>query len=77
MTTINDTYINALLADAAYVKDLTALSDLQNLLSPRMTPTLAKYVADNFSVVTQIDSNDLTGSGFDATVWRGKTGTVL
>jgi hypothetical protein len=74
MTVINDAYINALLADAAYVKDLAA-GNLASDLSSRMTPTLAKYIADNFTVVTQIDSNDLTGSGFDATVWRGKTGT--
>ena len=75
MTVIKDTYINALLADAAYIDGLSSGANLVARLSPRMTPTLAKYVADNFTVVTQIDRNDLTGSGFDATAWRGKSGS--
>lgn len=70
MTQIHDAYINALLADAAYVTDLnlaTTPKSLTAALSPRMTPTLAKYIGDNFSVVTQVGG---LGSSFDATVWK-------
>jgi trimeric autotransporter adhesin len=70
MTTINDAYINALLADSAYVGGLTAGlfgDSLAGKLQTRMTPTLAAYNGKNFSVVTQIES---AGSSFDATVWR-------
>jgi len=70
MTSISDTYINALLADATYVHGLNPNSDLETALADRMTPVLAKYIDENFSVVTQIQSGDLAGSGFDATVWR-------
>ncbi|MHB1198399.1 MAG: calcium-binding protein [Polaromonas sp.] len=35
-----------------------------------MTPTLAKYIGDNFTVVTHIETSDVLGSGFDATVWK-------
>ena len=67
MTTINETYTNALLADAAYVGGLSSTSDLVTKLGERMTPTLAAYISKNFSVVTQIESGL---SSFDATVWR-------
>lgn len=68
MTTIHDTYINALLADAAYVGGLAPGDDLSVKLKTRMTETLAHYINKNFSVVTQIESGGL--SSFDATVWR-------
>ncbi len=80
MTTISNTYINALLADATYVHNLNSGSDLKVDLAPRMTPTIADYISQNFSVVTQIQSGDniLTGdSGFDATVWRQNAGGKL
>ena len=73
MTSIYDTYINALLADATYVHGLNPNSNLETVLAERMTPTLSRYLSQNFSVVTQIESGDniLTlQSGFDATVWR-------
>jgi Ca2+-binding RTX toxin-like protein len=72
MTTINNAYINALLADATYVHDLTSISDLKQRLKERMTPTIADYISQNFAVVTQVQSGDFVGlnSGFDATVWR-------
>ena len=81
MTTIQKDYINALLADASYV-DLTqgmSKDDLILELSERMTPTLAAYIAANFEVASSINSPDipLLGSGFDATVWRGKAGTAF
>ena len=41
MTTITDAYINALLADASYVGELTPKSDLRAALQGRMTPALA------------------------------------
>ena len=76
MTTIYDAYINALLADAAYAIDTnvnpnTSLATLPTLTA-RMTPTLAKYISDNFFVKTTVDSNEYLGSGFDATVWQYK-----
>jgi hypothetical protein len=76
MSTINDAFINALLADASYVEGLQpnqAPGTLQWLLSDRMTPTLAQFIADNFTVASAIDVSDtpLVGSGFDAVVWRG------
>ena len=42
-----------------------------------MTPTLAKFVADNFTVVTSINTPDdvINGAGFDGVVWRGNAGT--
>jgi Ca2+-binding RTX toxin-like protein len=71
MTTVQDAYINALLADAAYVNDLEGLSrdDLILQLQGRMTPKLAKYIGDNFSVVAQVGG---LASSFDATVWRDR-----
>ena len=75
MTTINDTFVNALLADSAYV-DLIASNfsgdNLTAALKGRMTPDLAKYVSDNFTVVSQVGG---LASSFDATVWRGNAGT--
>jgi hypothetical protein len=50
MTNIANTYINALLADAAYVNLLPEplnSSGNQSLLGSRMTPTLAAYIAGN------------------------------
>lgn len=79
MTTIHDAYINALLADAAYTitQGVDSSTDLAGLakLNTRMTPTLAKYISDNFTVVTSVDTGEYLGSGFDATVWQGKAGT--
>lgn len=72
MTTIHDAYINALLADAAYVDKLTPglFGDkLAEKLSKRMTPTLANYIGEHFSVVTQIGN---LASSFEATVWKEK-----
>ena len=78
MNTIFQAYSNAFLADATYALgkseqgDLTGVtgSVLTNFLSERMTPTLAKFIGDNYTVVTHIESGDIAGSGFDATVWK-------
>ncbi|ODS22969.1 hypothetical protein AB835_11235 [Candidatus Endobugula sertula] len=56
MTQINDAYINALLADAAYVEKLNEADNPEALvtaLTGRMTIDLAEFIADNFTVVTQ------------------------
>lgn len=75
MGEITNTYINALLADATYALNVNGLNgktgrDLADLLSSRMTPTVAQYIGNNFTVVTHIETNDVATSGFDATVWR-------
>src|SRR3990167_6386318 len=79
MTTIANAYINALLADAAYVEVARDMNEarLKVALESRMTPTLASYIAANFEVTSSINTPDipLIGSGFDATVWRGRVGT--
>ena len=76
MTTINDTYINALLADSSYVLNLkpgqTGVA-LTGALTGRMTAPISKYIGDNFSVVSQVGN---LASSFDATVWRGNAGTA-
>lgn len=78
MSMINDAFINALLADATYVDDLEpgfTGGTLAEKVSKRMTPVLAELIGRNFTVLTQIDSPDGLGTGFDATVWRGNVGT--
>ena len=78
MTTIEQTYINALLADATYADELidgASAGDLTLALSTRMTPTIAKFIGDSFEVVSHVESNDVVASGFDATVWRGRART--
>lgn len=78
MTAIANAYINALLADAAYVDLLNEprrSSGNQALLRDRMTPTLAAaHIAANFEVVSSINTSDnpLIGSGFDAIVCVAK-----
>ena len=83
MSYIQSAYINALLADAAYI-DLPIgtivqdqLEDKEGTLSRRMTPQLAKFIADNFEVISNEYKNDFPGlgSGFDAIVWKGRKGT--
>ena len=80
MPTINDTLVNALLADASYVDFLApgnTSTVLELKLNDRMTPALAKFVGDNFTVVTSINTPDdvINGAGFDGVVWRGNSGT--
>ena len=79
MSNLTDTYINALLADATYaLGDLTTNGmtgvELETALRDRMTPTLAEYIGENFTVVTHIETDDILSSGFDATIWRGRNG---
>lgn len=80
MSSINNAYINALLADAAYVTILNGIPD-EGELKLRLTPTQAAYLAANFTVVTSIETpntiNPLLGTGFDAVVWQIKAGSEL
>lgn len=80
MTTIHNAYVNALLADAAYVGNLAPEMTGQNLLDAlrtRMTTPLAQYIGENFTVVKQIESDGPYDSSFDAVVWReNKTGKL-
>ena len=82
MTSILEIYKNALLADSTYALEDDGIANvtgpaLERLLGKRMTPTLAKYIGDNFTVVTHVETNDVGSSGFDATVWReNATGKV-
>jgi hypothetical protein len=54
MTTTNDAYINALLADATYVRFAywPQGDNLAQALRQRMTNPLAAYIANNFDVLT-------------------------
>lgn len=72
MSNVNEAYINALLADAEYAINGQGENDLLLELSERMTPALAEFVNDNFTVVTHVES----ASGFDSTVWRSDTGQI-
>jgi acylphosphatase len=80
MPTIKENYLNALLADATYALNkntgLTVGTALSDLLQARMTPTLATQIAANFSLVTHIETDDVSGSGFDGTVWRRTDGKL-
>ncbi|WP_037586365.1 hypothetical protein [Stenoxybacter acetivorans] len=79
MNKLNSVYINALLADAAYVEDLATLTGgaLADALETRMTKPVANFIGNNFEVITQQETGDIIiiSSGFDATVWRGKANT--
>jgi Ca2+-binding RTX toxin-like protein len=41
-----------------------------------MTPTLANFIGENFTVVTHMETNDKYQSGFDATIWRDRQGNI-
>lgn len=83
MLNLNNTFVNALLADATYAlgdDSFEGLSgeDLAAELNQndRMTFPLAEYIGANFTVVTHIETDDILGSGFDATVWRDRNGRL-
>lgn len=79
MTDTSKSYINGLLADATYKNMVASMGQdkIIEALQERMTPELAKYIADNFEVASAINTPDAVGqgSGFDATVWKGRAGT--
>lgn len=73
--TPQEIYTNALLADATYalvdnISDAVTGKPLFDRLTERMTTTLAENIARDFTLVTHTESDDVTGSGFDATVWK-------
>jgi Ca2+-binding RTX toxin-like protein len=75
MSEISDAFKSALLADATYALAVDGLADktgkdIEDLIALRMTPTLAHYIGSNFTVITHVENDDVTGSGFDATVWK-------
>jgi hypothetical protein len=41
-----------------------------------MTPLQSDFILENFEILSRCESGDIVGSGFDATVWRSKAGTV-
>lgn len=80
MSSINQAFQNAVLADATYALKNSELDGVTGeLLSTnadlkaRMSPQIAKYLGDNFRVITHIETGDVLGSGFDATVWQNVT----
>ncbi|GLS13350.1 hypothetical protein [Hydrogenophaga electricum] len=79
MIDVAKSYINGLLADSTYVNVTPGMDrdQLIEALTARMTPTLAAFIADNFEVASSINTPEipLLGSGFDATVWKGRDGT--
>ena len=79
MSNISSAYINAILADAAYIDMKTGIIDVENMqtddaLPTRMTSPLAKFIADNFEVINTRLAHDIPvlESGFDAIVWKGR-----
>lgn len=81
MNPIINTYINALLADAAYVKGIDAGAVDPDMFKDRLTEPQAAYLAANFTVVTSIETPNTIhselGTGFDAVVWQIKAGSEL
>ncbi|UIN22213.1 hypothetical protein [Herbaspirillum frisingense] len=78
MNTVKTTYVNALLADASYVNlrngdgIITEQSELRSSLAASLTQPQAEFLLLNFDILTQTLS---PSGGFDAVVWRGKSGT--
>ena len=79
MNTIETAYINALLADASYVKEIKRGEIDAGRFRDRLTQSQADFLAANFTVKTSVETpntiNPLLGTGFDAVVWEGKAGT--
>ncbi len=77
MNTIQTAYVNALLADAAYVDVSVGINSAD--MRTRLTPTQAAYLAANFTVKASVETpntiNPALGTGFDAVVWEGKADT--
>jgi len=77
MLTLHEAYIDAILADAAYVDGMKELSapGLAARLSGRMTPSVAKYISENYTVVDQVGGLD---ASFDAVIWKeNSTGKLI
>ena len=82
MSNISFAYINAILSDAAYIDIPNGVIRERDLkpdapLSTRMTPPLARFIADNFEVISSKSALDipLLSSSFDtvelaAVLWQ-------
>ena len=79
MKSIESAYINALLADAAYIQVAGGINTAD--MKERMTATQAAFIDDNFTVVTSLETPNTIhselGTGFDAVVWQIKAGSEL
>jgi hypothetical protein len=79
MNAIQTAYINALLADASYVKEIKKGEIRASDFTTRLTQSQADFLAANFKVKDSVETpntiDPLLGPGFDAVVWEGKTGT--
>ncbi len=75
MSYIQKAYINALLADAAYVESLKTGAINAGDFEKRLSETQANYLAANFTILSSVESSKPLGNGFDAVVWQGKAGT--
>lgn len=79
MNAIQVAYINALLADASYVKDIKKGEIDAARFKDRLTQSQADFLAANFKVKESVETpnslNPLLGTGFDAVVWEGQAGT--
>jgi hypothetical protein len=83
MDEIDSIYIDALLADAAYVEltkedgSIMDSEDTSDALAKRLTQPQADFIVDNFEVLAQPGDAGFwsTDGGFSATVWRGKENT--
>ncbi len=80
MNTIQTAYVNALLADASYIKGITKgnITESSDFLK-RLTQSQFAFLAANFTVKSSVETpntiNSELGTGFDAVVWEGKAGT--
>lgn len=79
MTSIQTSYINALLADASYVEGVFVGPVDADKFKNRLTETQSTFIAANFKVNASVETPSMLGSlldpGFDAVVWEGKAGT--
>ncbi|NHZ66899.1 hypothetical protein [Massilia genomosp. 1] len=76
---IHDIFLNAILSDAAYANNLK--DDLKGpllkaALENQMTPVLAEFISNEFTVIRHLESGDILGSGFDGTMWKNSKGKV-
>ncbi len=77
MKSIQNTYVNALLADAAYVEAIPVGEISVDRFKERLTLKQAQYLAANFEVVDSVETPRALGSGFDAIVWKIKPNSEL
>lgn len=56
MSQIQSAYVNALLADASYVKEIKIGALFPTDFKDRLTETQTTYLAENFTVLTSIET---------------------